>query len=357
MGFRTEHDRRYHRVSTTRLRHVKSFLRLLIMSLAGWFASIAATVRRILLGPTMPSWKWTTEWAVAFLRAVIARAAGYSDDRFLLRLGLYARLPVPWRLRGSVTVRSVRIGGVRADRFTARAASESPVTLLYFHGGGYVFGNPGTHRQFIAQLVNVSGAGAVAPQYRLAPRHRYPAAVDDAETAYRAMIDGGVDPRSIVLAGDSAGGGLAAALLLRIRSQHLPMPAGAVLLSPYLDLEHTSYTIRTNARTDYLPLSELSKPNDRYADPDQLRLPEVSPVYADLTGLPPLLVLVGGAEMILGDSIRFAEHAERDGVDIDLVIEEEMMHVWPIVADQQEESDEALTTIAEWLAARVSGRD
>jgi acetyl esterase/lipase len=171
------------------------------------------------------------------------------------------------------------------------------------------------------------------------------------------MIDGGADPRSIILAGDSAGGGLAAALLLRIRSQELPMPAGAVLLSPYLDLEHTSYTIRTNARTDYLPLSELSKPNDRYADPDQLRLPEVSPVHADLTSLPPLLVLAGGAEMILGDSIRFAEHAERDGVDVDLIIEEDMMHVWPIVADQQEESDEALATIAEWLAARVDGHD
>lgn len=333
---------------------LKSLIRLLIMSLAGWVATIAVTLRRILLGPTLPSWKWTTDWTVAFMRAVIGRAVGFSDDRLLLRLGLNARLPVPWSLRSSVHVRKIRLGGIRADRFSAVGTPTPNVTFLYFHGGGYVFGNPGTHRQFIAELVNATGAGAVAPQYRLAPRHRYPAAVDDAETSYRALLNGGVDPQSIVVAGDSAGGGLAAALMLRIRSQGLPMPGGAVLLSPYLDLEHTSYTIRTNARTDYLPLSQLSEPNDWYADPDQLRLPEVSPVYADLTGLPSTLVLAGGAEMILGDSIRFAENAERDGVELDLVIEDEMMHVWPIVADRQPQSREALELIAQWLAGRSS---
>ncbi|MGI9529465.1 MAG: alpha/beta hydrolase, partial [Acidimicrobiia bacterium] len=300
-------------------------------------------------GPTMPTWNWTTEWTVAWMRAIITRAAGYSDDPLLLRIGLKAKTPVPPSLRRSVRVRHVRMGGIEADRFTPAEATPSSPTLLYLHGGGYVFGNPGTHRQFIAQLVHATGATAVAPQYRLAPRHRYPAAVDDAESAYRALIDGGVDPQTVVVAGDSAGGGLATALLLRIRSQDLPMPGGAVLLSPYLDLEHTSYSIRTNAKTDYLPLSELIIPNDWYADLDQLRLPEVSPVHADLTGLPPLLVLAGGAEMILDDSITIAEHASRDGVDCTLVIEPEMMHVWPIIADRQPQSRTALDTIAEWL--------
>lgn len=319
------------------------------MGLSGWFATIAASIRRLLLGPTLPTWSWTTEWTVASMRAVIARAAAFSDDPLLLRLGLWAKTPVPLSLRGSVHVRNVRIGGINADRFTADQAPPSSPTLLYFHGGGYVFGNPGTHRQFISQLVHASGATALAPQYRLAPRHRFPAAVDDAETAYRALIDGGVDPRSIIVAGDSAGGGLATALLLRIRSRGLPMAAGAILLSPYLDLEHSSYTIRTNARTDYLPLNELTGPNDWYADRDQLRLPEVSPVNADLTGLPPLLVLAGGAEMILGDSITIAEHAARDGVECELIIEAEMMHVWPIVADRQEQSRTALAAMAAWL--------
>lgn len=319
------------------------------MGLSGWLASLAATIRRLLLGPTMPTWSWTTEWTVASMRAVIARAAGYSDDPLLLRVGLRATTPVPPSLRRFVNVRRVRIGGIEADRFVPDTTTSATLTLLYFHGGGYVFGNPGTHRQFIAQLVHATGATAVAPQYRLAPRHRYPAAVDDAETAYRALIDGGVDSQTIVLAGDSAGGGLATALLLRIRTQGLPMPGGAVLLSPYLDLQHTSYTIRTNAATDYLPLQQLTVPNDWYADRDQLTLPEVSPVHADLTGLPPLLVLAGGAEMILGDSIAIAEHASRDGVHCTLVVEPDMMHVWPIVADRQPQSPEALATIAGWL--------
>lgn len=319
------------------------------MGLSGWLASLAATIRRLLLGPTMPTWSWTTEWTVASMRAVIARAAGYSDDPLLLRVGLRATTPVPPSLRRFVNVQRVRIGGIEADRFVPGTTTPSMHTLLYFHGGGYVFGNPGTHRQFIAQLVHATGATAVAPQYRLAPRHRYPAAVDDAETAYRALIDGGVDPQTIVLAGDSAGGGLATALLLRIRTQGLPMPGGAVLLSPYLDLQHTSYTIRTNAATDYLPLQGLKVPNNWYADRDQLTLPEVSPVHADLTGLPPLLVLAGGAEMILGDSIVIADHASRDGVHCTLVIEPDMMHVWPIVADRQPQSTEALATIGKWL--------
>lgn len=328
---------------------MNSLIRLLIMGLSGWIATIAATLRRLLLGPTLPTWSWTTEWTVASMRAVIARAAGFSDDPLLLKVGLRAKMPVPLSLRGSVHVRNVRAGGVNADRFTPDQAPSLSPALLYFHGGGYVFGNPGTHRQFISRLVHASGATAVAPQYRLAPRHRYPAAVDDAENAYRALVDGGVDPQSIFVAGDSAGGGLATALLLRIRTRGLPMPGGAILLSPYLDLEHSSYTIRTNARTDYLPMSELTGPNDWYADRDQLRLPEVSPVYADLTGLPPMLVLAGGAEMILGDSVTIAEHAARDGVDCELVIEDEMMHVWPIVADRQKQSRAALATIAAWL--------
>jgi acetyl esterase/lipase len=331
---------------------MSSFVHLVLMSLAGFTATLKATIRRLLLGPTLPTWMWRTEWTVASVRSIIAVATKYSDDPIILRFGLKARLPVPWSLRAKVRVRSVRVGGIPADRFTPTATAEPAMTFLYFHGGGYVFGNPGTHRQFIAKLVTTTGASAVAPRYRLAPRHRYPAAVNDAETVYRALLDRGLDPASIIVAGDSAGGGLATALLLRIRSKGLPMPGGAMLISPYLDLEHTAYTIRTNAGTDYLPLSELSTPNNWYAEPDQLRDPEVSPVYTDLTGLPPLLVFAGGAEMILGDSITLAEHAHRDDVPIDLVIEDEMMHVWPVLVDWQEASERTLEQAGEWVKGR-----
>lgn len=127
------------------------------------------------------------------------------------------------------------------------------------------------------------------------------------------------------------------------------MPAGAMVFSPYVDLEHGGYTIRTNAATDYLPLSELSRPNDWYAEPERLRDPEVSPVRGDLTGLPPLLVFAGGAEMLLGDSLRLVEIARRDGVDVELVVEPEMMHVWPAVVEWEPASARSLETAAAWI--------
>ena len=327
---------------------VTSVLQLVVMTLAGWVASLLASIRRLIHGPTLPSWGWATEWTVAFMRAVLTIGARRPDNPVVFRLGLVARSPILPPMRGRVSVRSVRFGGLRADRYAQSGHPRPERVLLYFHGGGYVLGNPGTHRDFIARLVDTTGWGAVAPQYRLAPRHRYPAAVDDAEQAYRTLLAGGVDPAKVVLAGDSAGGGLSMALLVRLRTLGLPMPGGAILFSPYLDLEHTTYTIRTNASTDYLPLSEMTKPNDSYADPDQLRLPEVSPIHADLSGFPPILVFAGGAEMILGDSLRLAEHAERDGVPLDLVIEPEMMHVWPILSPREAATERLFEEVGRW---------
>jgi acetyl esterase/lipase len=329
---------------------------LVSMWFRGWVAVVTATIRRLLLGPTLPTWMWRTEWAVASARAVIAAASSRREDPFLVRFGMRVTLPVPLDLLRDVDLRRVHVGTVEADRYLPTNVFQADTTILYFHGGGYTFGNPGTHRQFIARLVHATQAGAVAPRYRLAPRHRFPAAVDDALEAYRGLLDAGIDPTRIVLAGDSAGGGLTMALLLRIRDEDLPMPAGAIVFSPYVDLEHGSYTIVTNARTDYLPLGELSRPNDWYTDPERLRDPQVSPVNGDMTGLPPLLVFAGGAEMLLGDSIRLGEIAQRDGVDVELVVEPEMMHVWPAIADWEPATDRALDTARRWIDTVVASR-
>ena len=329
---------------------------LIAMWFRGWLALVTATIRRLLLGPTLPTWMWRTEWAVASARAVVETASRRRDDPFLIRFGMRITLPVPLDLLRQVDLRRVHVGSVVADRYLPTNVFQANTTILYFHGGGYTFGNPGTHRQFIARLVHATRAGAVAPRYRLAPRHRFPAAVDDALEAYRSMIDAGIDPTRIVLAGDSAGGGLTMALLLRLRDEGVPMPAGAIVFSPYVDLEHGSYTIATNARTDYLPLTELSRPNDWYTEPDRLRDPQVSPVHGDLTGLPPLLVFAGGAEMLLGDSIRLSEIARRDGVDVELVIEPEMMHVWPAFADWEPASHRTLETARRWIDTVVGDR-
>ncbi len=316
---------------------------------AGYLAAIKATIRRLLLGPTLPSWSWRTEWTVAALRAVIAKAATYGEDPRLQRLGMRARPPVPYALRGRVSVRRSHLGGIVADRVTPQERRRT-LTLVYFHGGGYIFGGPGTHRQFVAQLAHSTGTTAIAPAYRLAPNDMFPAAVDDAEAGYEAVLHTGISADQVVVAGDSAGAGLAMALLLRLRTNVRPLPAGAVLFSPYADLDHRSYTILTNARTDFLPVAEMEKPNDFYAGDDVRTHPEASPVHADLTGLPPLLIFAGGAEMLLGDSLDLKRNADRDGVDAELVVEPEMMHVWPFVVPWEPAAARALDKVDRWLS-------
>ena len=283
------------------------------------------------------------------MRAVLAVASDFRNDQTIFRLGLKVRTPVPPELRKQVTVRRVKLDDVSADRYMPHLVLQPRTTLLYFHGGGYLFGNPGTHRQFIARIVAATGASAVAPRYRLAPYHRYPAAVDDAQRAYEYLLETGIDPATIVLGGDSAGGGLAMALLNRIRSEGLPMPSGAMLFSPYLDLEHTGYTLVTNAATDYLPSSEMDRPSDWYAEPDQLKDPEVSPLYGSLDGFPPLLVFAGGAEMLLADSLRLFDAVPDSDVEAELIVEPEMMHVWPAIVDWEPASQRAFERTAAWV--------
>jgi monoterpene epsilon-lactone hydrolase len=333
-------------------------MRSIVLLILMWFqANVAiaqATFRRVLLGPTLPSWSWRTEWAVASARRVIAVAADHKDDPWINNLGLRFKTPIPMSLRGVVRVTPQLLGQSLGDHFERVGQTKNTAMILYFHGGGYTFGNPGTHREHIARLVARTGSTATAPTYRLAPKHPFPAAVDDAIDSYRALLDCCSSPAKVIVAGDSAGAGLAVAMVHRARAEGLPLPAGLILFSPYLDLDHTTYTITTNAPTDYLPLRELSEANDWYASEEQRMNPEASPIRADLTGFPPMLVLVGGAEMMLGDSLRLAENAKRDGVDLDLVIEPEMPHVWPALVPWDPASKGALRKCAQWIP-RVVG--
>ncbi len=326
-----------------------TLMHLLEMWIAAGLAIVRTTFSRLLLGPTLPSWTWRTEWAVAGARAVIAVAAERPDDPIVNQFGRRVRAPVPPSLRSQVRVHRVRLGTLAADHYIRLDDPIDEATLLYFHGGGYIFGNPGTHRQFVARLVAACRSAAYAPPYRLAPRYRFPAAVDDAIASYRALLDRGIDPSSIVVAGDSAGGGLALAAMHRARRLGIPLPRGILLFSPYTDLRHRAYTIPLNAPTDYLPLSDLTKPNERYASPEHLDDPEASPINADLAGFPPMLIFAGGAEMILDDAVRLKDNADAAGVDATLVVEPEMMHVWPAVVPWQEASHRTLHRCAAWI--------
>ena len=268
-----------------------------------WFflsvAVVRRVIRRLLLGPTLPSWGWRTDVTVAIARTAIEFASTVPDDPLINQFGLRVRAPVQHELRHRVKVSRVKLGGLKTDWYLRLTDSKDLATVLYFHGGGYVFGNPGTHRQHIARLVDRTNTTAYVPTYRLAPLDPFPAALDDAVAAYLALVGQGADPSDIIVAGDSAGGGLTLALLLTLRDRGIELPNGAILFSPYTDLEHTGYTIETNADTDYLPRSELGHPNRFYTDADNLLNPVVSPIHADLAGLPPMLVFAGAAEMIL----------------------------------------------------------
>jgi acetyl esterase/lipase len=332
---------------------VSSIVLLIVMWWASALAVIRVTFHRLLLGPTVPGWTWRTEWLIATARATIAVAARDRDDMVVNMFGRLVRTPVPLSLRHDIWVKRTKLGGLPTDRFMRLGSPADTATLLYFHGGGYVFGNPGTHRQFIARLAMATGTSVFAPQYRLAPRHPFPAAVDDSITAYEALLSRGVRPESIIVAGDSAGGGLALALMHRARSLNLPLPGGIIVFSPYVDLTHSGYTIQLNAGTDYLPLSELSEPNTYYAPGFELENPEVSPLFANMEGYPPMLIFAGGREMLLDDSVRLDARAREYDVDVTLVVEDAMMHVWPVALTWEPATPRTFETCAVWVAETV----
>ncbi len=248
-----------------------------------------------------------------------------------------------------VTKQNVSAGGVDAEWLAAPGARADHV-VLYLHGGGYVLGSVNSHRDMIARLSASSGARALALNYRLAPEHPFPAAVDDAVSAYRFVLAQGVAPGRIAIAGDSAGGGLATATLLAIRDQKLPTPAAGALLSPWVDLEGIGESMNGGVSDDPMVSKGLiAAMAPAYLNGASPRTPLAAPLYADLRGLPPLLIQVGRREMLLDDSTRLALAARRAGVDVTLEVWPGMIHVWQIFASELEEGREAVDRIGEYL--------
>ncbi|MFT2019344.1 alpha/beta hydrolase [Streptomyces sp. 796.1] len=229
-------------------------------------------------------------------------------------------------------------------------------TILYFHGGGWVFGSPATALRLTAALVRRTGIRAVSVDYRLAPEHPYPAAVDDGLAAYRDLLEQGVAPEHIVLAGESAGGGLALTTLLTARDAGLPLPAAAVALSPGLDATFSGESMTTKHDADPLfTRAELVTLVAHYLagqDPDQ---PLLSPARrAELAGLPPLLLQVGSNEVLLDDATRFAVRAAAAGVDVQLDVTADVPHVFQTFEGQLEEADAALDRAAAFITAALA---
>ena len=258
------------------------------------------------------------------------------------------------RVASDVRCDPIDIGGVPGEWIVAPGAADDRV-ILYLHGGGYVMGSINTHRAMMARISRAAKARVLAIDYRLAPEHPFPAAVDDATTAYRWLLTQGYKPGKITIAGDSAGGGLTFSTLLSLRDSKTPLPAAAAPISPWTDLAATGESLKTRAKVD--PMvgdSGLAPMAKHYAGSHDLKHPLVSPLYANLEGLPPLLIHVGDAEILLSDSTRIAERAKAAGVDVTLEVWPDMVHVWHVFAKILPEGQQAIDRIGEFVLARTS---
>jgi len=266
------------------------------------------------------------------------------------RVPFRAKLPPGWRIRAG---HGAALTGEWIEP-TAPNHSARNRFILYFHGGAYVAMSARTHRSVTSRLAAWSDASLFALDYRLAPEHPFPAALEDALAAYRALIAAGAPPSRIVVAGDSAGGGLALALLLAARAAGDPQPAAAVLFSPWTDLAATGESIIDNSATDALFFGSWVATEARhYLGGAPATNPLASPVYADLTELPPLLIQVSSSEILLDDSRRVFENAKQSGVKATLQIWPGLPHGWQIFAPILPEGRAALRDASAFIHARV----
>lgn len=284
------------------------------------------------------------------------RGALSLEDRRKIMDGNAEQFPVP----AGVAIRRADLGGLGAewaipDGLTDEAGAGN--TLLYFHGGGYVVGSTVSHRHIVSRIALAAKARVLSVDYALAPENPFPAAVKDGVKAYRWLLDQGQKPEQIALAGDSAGGGLAAATLLAAREEGLPLPAGAALISPWSDLTCATGSYETRAEADpmILPegIRELANIYLTGADP---RDPLASPNFGNLAGLPPLLIQVGDDEVLLDDSRNLAARAREAGVDVELEVAPDMFHVWHAFYQMFTPGEEAIERMGSWLAARWGRR-
>jgi epsilon-lactone hydrolase len=263
---------------------------------------------------------------IAALRAKLA-SRPRSDDYRQRRKDIDAR-GLAYRLAADVAVEPTTANGVRAE-WTMTPSDARDAALLYLHGGGYVIGSLDSHRHLVAEAGRAAGIAALALDYRLAPEHPFPAAVDDALTGYRYLLARGIAPGRVAIAGDSAGGGLVVAAMVAIRNAGLPQPACGWCISPWVDMEAIGGTMESRAAADPTVqkpgLLDMARLYLGGADP---RSPLAAPIYADLSGLAPLMIQVGATETLLDDALRLAGTAGAADVRIDLEIWPEMIHVW-----------------------------
>jgi acetyl esterase/lipase len=251
------------------------------------------------------------------------------------------------------TIEAIDLAGVPTERMTPTGAAPGKA-LIYFHGGGHYIGSLTSHRHFVSRLAVAASVTAFNVGYRLAPENPYPAGLEDAVKAYRRVVELGVAPENIVVGGESAGGNLSAALLLKLRDLGVPQPAGVYLLSPWLDMTASGPSYEKVATRDpmitrdgigqIVKLYLGGKPDDQYT----------SPIRADLGGLPPMLIQVGTEEVLLSDSLTFASNAALAGIDVKLNVAPEMPHAWPLFHFVIRAGLVAIEEAGQWMQQRLA---
>jgi epsilon-lactone hydrolase len=260
-------------------------------------------------------------------------------------------------LPADVTVNAAASGGVPTAEITVEGIDPRHV-LLYFHGGVYVIGDAFLAADLASQVGRRTHAKVISVDYRLAPEHPYPAAVDDALAAYSALLQDGITPSDIAFAGESAGGGLAVATMVNARDHGLPMPAGAILMSPYVDLTLAGTTMESKRDVDPLFTRELLQARvDDYTAGQDAALSLISPVFADLSGLPPLIIQAGSHEVLLDDAVRLAGQAATADVQVTLDITPGVPDVFQAYHPILDEAAAALDRAGQFLSAQLAGAE
>ena len=298
----------------------------------------------------MASWQAR---GLRFAIRVVMRRATWGEPEALARRArrlFGAPNPVRWLRSRGVRIERVVEPPVAGEWVSAGAPGRGVV--LYLHGGGYVAGSPATHRPITAALARLTGRRVFSLDYRLAPEYRFPAALDDAMAGYRWLLRQGMPPESVALAGDSAGGGLVLATLLRVRDEQLPPPACAVCFSPWTDLEGTGESVSlNNGQCAVFRPDNIVQFARVYLAEAPARNPYASPVFADLGGLPPLLLQVGADEILLDDARRVHDNVQRAGGVSTLEVFDGVFHVWQMLDGFLPEARTALRQAARFIDA------
>lgn len=281
-----------------------------------------------------------------FERRALRKASGPEEIRRRMRVmtSVFFRPPIGTSIRAEIlSHHENRVGSLKIGEGTGGV-------LLYLHGGAYVFGSAHTHRKLVAKLAADNGLTAYSVSYRRAPEHPFPAAIDDAFTAYQALLDKGIAPRKIIVAGDSAGGGLALALLHRILDKSLPKPRNLIAFSPFTDQTLTSDSLVENAECEaMLPVERIEEMRAMYLA-GGYENPLASPLFGAFTGAPPVFLCVGTTEILRDDTILMAKKLRASGVDVTIDIGENLPHVWPFFHGFLPEANATLKRVQAFLS-------